>query len=141
MVVSSLTLAGMESDVPLLRVPIRADVDGVIRVGGTRATFAPAIAAFDASATPEEIVQPRYGGTRWRKLKGDATVRLVNGSVRRAEMHWYEAHGVGKRGLKIGSSAIRRRPAPDSRSAARALNAAINEGLHPRFSTTVAPRC
>lgn len=39
----------------------------------------------------------RLGGRRWRKLKGDATVRLANGSVRRAEVHWYEAHGVGKR--------------------------------------------
>lgn len=35
------------------------------------------------------------------KTERDATVRLVNGSVRRAEIHWYEAHGVGKRGLKI----------------------------------------
>lgn len=43
----------------------------------------------------------RHGGSRWRKLKGDATVRLVNGSLRRAEIHWYEAHGVGKRGMKI----------------------------------------
>lgn len=42
-----------------------------------------------------------HGGRRWRKLKGDATVRLVNGSLRRAEIHWYEAHGVGKKGLKI----------------------------------------
>lgn len=46
-------------------------------------------------------LRKRYGGRRWRKLKGDATVRLVNGSVRRAEIHWYEAHGVGKKGLKI----------------------------------------
>ena len=46
-------------------------------------------------------LRKRHGGKRWRKLKGDATVRLVNGAVRRAEIHWYEAHGVGKRGLKI----------------------------------------
>jgi hypothetical protein len=43
----------------------------------------------------------RHGGKRWRKLKGDATVRLASGSLRRAEIHWYEAHGAGKRGLKI----------------------------------------
>ena len=43
----------------------------------------------------------RHGGRRWRKLKGDATVRLASGSIRRAEVHWYEARGVGKRGLKI----------------------------------------
>ncbi len=47
------------------------------------------------------ILRKRYGGKRWRKLKGDATVRLANGSLRLAEIHWYEAHGVGKRGLKI----------------------------------------
>ena len=46
-------------------------------------------------------LRKRHGGRRWRKLKGDATVRLENGSLRRAEIHWYEAHGVGKRGLKI----------------------------------------
>ena len=43
----------------------------------------------------------RYGGRRWRKLKGFAMVRLANGSVRRAEVHWYEAHGVGRKGWKI----------------------------------------
>jgi hypothetical protein len=42
-----------------------------------------------------------YGGRRWRKLKGVALVRLVNGSVRKAEVHWYEAHGVGRRKMKI----------------------------------------
>mgnify|MGYP005855653507 CR=1 FL=1 len=36
-------------------------------------------------------LQKRYGGGRWRKLKGIATVRLANGSVCRAELHWYEA--------------------------------------------------
>ena len=48
-----------------------------------------------------KTLRKRHGGKRWRKLKGDATVRLANGSLRRAEIHWYEAHGVGKRGLKI----------------------------------------
>ena len=46
-------------------------------------------------------LKARYGGRRWRKLKGIGTVRLVSGSVRRAELHWYEAHGVGKRKMKI----------------------------------------
>lgn len=46
-------------------------------------------------------LRKRHGGRRWRKLKGNATVRLNNGALRRAEIHWYEAHGVGKRGLKI----------------------------------------
>lgn len=42
-----------------------------------------------------------YGVGRWRKLKGTALVRLTNGRVRQAEVHWYEAHGVGKRRMKI----------------------------------------
>ena len=46
-------------------------------------------------------LRKRHGGRRWRKLKGNATVRLFNGSVRLAEIHWYEAHGVGRKGLKI----------------------------------------
>jgi hypothetical protein len=42
-----------------------------------------------------------YGGVRWRKLKGVAMVRLGDGAVRRAELHWYEAHGVGAKEHKI----------------------------------------
>ena len=43
----------------------------------------------------------RYGAGRWRKLKGKATVRLQNGLVLRAEIHWYEASGIGRKRLKI----------------------------------------
>jgi len=43
----------------------------------------------------------RYGGGQWRKRKGTATVRLSDGTVRKAEVHWYEAHGVGRREFKI----------------------------------------
>jgi hypothetical protein len=42
-----------------------------------------------------------YGKGRWRKLKGEAMVRLPSGNLRYAEIHWYEAHGIGKRELKI----------------------------------------
>ncbi|PIS35910.1 MAG: hypothetical protein COT35_13945 [Nitrospirae bacterium CG08_land_8_20_14_0_20_52_24] len=42
-----------------------------------------------------------YGRGRWRKLKGLATVRLPNGALRRVELHWYEAHGIGRRDMKI----------------------------------------
>ncbi|MDP6041411.1 MAG: hypothetical protein QGG64_22885 [Candidatus Latescibacteria bacterium] len=42
-----------------------------------------------------------YGDGRWRKLKGKARVRISNGNVRLAEVHWYEAHGIGKRKMKI----------------------------------------
>ena len=41
-----------------------------------------------------------YGHGRWRKLKGIATVRLPNEAVHRVELHWYEAHGIGKRDVK-----------------------------------------
>lgn len=42
-----------------------------------------------------------YGPGRWRKIKGEALIRLAAGQVRRAELHWYEAHGVGKRNMKF----------------------------------------
>ena len=42
-----------------------------------------------------------YGGARWRKVKGVAQVRLPNGRIRMAEIHWYEAHGIGKREFKL----------------------------------------
>ena len=41
-----------------------------------------------------------YGPGRWRKLKGIAHVRLRNGRVRLAELHWYEAHGIGRKDMK-----------------------------------------
>ena len=46
-------------------------------------------------------LQKQFGRGRWRKLKGVAQVRLPGGHIRRAELHWYEAHGVGKRKMKI----------------------------------------
>jgi hypothetical protein len=42
-----------------------------------------------------------YGKGRWRKLKGVAKVRLTDGTIRLAELHWYEAHGIGKREFKL----------------------------------------
>ena len=42
-----------------------------------------------------------YGRARWRKRKGLATLRLADGTVRRAEVHWYEAHGIGRKEMKI----------------------------------------
>jgi hypothetical protein len=42
-----------------------------------------------------------YGPGRWRKLKGIARVRLGDGTIRLAEIHWYEAHGIGKKELKL----------------------------------------
>ena len=43
----------------------------------------------------------QYGHGRWRKLKGVANIRLTSGSVRKAEVHWYEAHGIGRKKLRI----------------------------------------
>lgn len=49
-----------------------------------------------------EIVRLRrkYGQGRWRKLKGVAQVRLRSGRIRLAELHWYEAHGIGRKQMK-----------------------------------------
>jgi hypothetical protein len=53
-------------------------------------------------------LRKRYGRGRWRKMKGIATIRLVDGRVRRAELHWYEAHGIGRKEVK------RKRYVPES---------------------------
>jgi hypothetical protein len=53
------------------------------------------------SVKVRSVLRKAYGRGRWRKLKGVATVRLPNGNLRRVELHWYEAHGIGKRDLKI----------------------------------------
>ena len=42
-----------------------------------------------------------HGKGRWRKLKGIANVELPSGKIRLAEVHWYEAHGIGKKEMKI----------------------------------------
>jgi hypothetical protein len=57
--------------------------------------------AVNLSIRERESLKERYGGRRWRKLKGVALVRLISGRVRRAEVHWYEAHGIGRRKMKI----------------------------------------
>ncbi|MCI0424082.1 MAG: hypothetical protein L0312_33545 [Acidobacteria bacterium] len=48
-----------------------------------------------------ERLRKTYGSGRWRKLKGMALVRLEDGSESDAELHWYEAHGIGKQEMKI----------------------------------------
>jgi len=42
-----------------------------------------------------------YGRGRWRKRKGRARVELPGGTIRLAEVHWYEATGIGRKELKI----------------------------------------
>lgn len=46
-------------------------------------------------------LQKIYGKGRWRKRKGFATVRLPSGVERPAEIHWYEATGIGRKEFKI----------------------------------------
>ncbi|MFN0107838.1 MAG: hypothetical protein ACKVZH_03220 [Blastocatellia bacterium] len=46
-------------------------------------------------------LQEQFGKGRWRKLKGIGSVRFKNGRVRQVELHWYEAHGIGKRKMKV----------------------------------------
>ena len=48
-----------------------------------------------------ERLRKSYGSARWRKLKGFALVRLEDGSVQEAELHWYEAHGIGKKEMRV----------------------------------------
>ncbi|MBW4628669.1 MAG: hypothetical protein KME49_24925 [Brasilonema octagenarum HA4186-MV1] len=48
-----------------------------------------------------ERLRKVYGSSRWRKLKGIATISLNDGTVCEAELHWYEAHGIGKKEIKI----------------------------------------
>ena len=46
-------------------------------------------------------LRKQFGAGRWRKLKGIAKVRLQNGEICEAEVHWYEAHGIGWKKMKI----------------------------------------
>jgi hypothetical protein len=54
------------------------------------------------------VLSKLFGTGNWRKLKGFAIVRFANGTVAEAELHWYEAHGIGKRWMKV-KRVIRRR--------------------------------
>ena len=42
----------------------------------------------------------KHGLGKWRKMKGVAMIRLTDGRIRLAELHWYEAHGIGRREFK-----------------------------------------
>ena len=47
------------------------------------------------------VLRKRFGKGRWRKRKGVAQVRLRDGTIRLAEVHWFEAHGIGKKFIRI----------------------------------------
>jgi len=57
--------------------------------------------AVDRSIRILAKLEKLYGRGRWRKLKGIAMVELPDGSVAGAELHWYEAHGMGRKDMKI----------------------------------------
>ena len=61
------------------------------------------IKTFAVGRSIREIARLRrvYGPGRWRKRKGIARIRLSDGAVRLAEVHWYEASGIGRKELKI----------------------------------------
>jgi hypothetical protein len=61
------------------------------------------VETFATSSGIREIARLRrsYGRGRWRKRKGIARVRLGDGSVQLAEVHWYEASGIGRKEFKI----------------------------------------
>lgn len=65
-----------------------------------------AITQIEAIAKGRQIRELRrlikaHGKGKWRKLKGVATIELPDGTIRKAEIHWYEAHGYGKKKIKI----------------------------------------
>lgn len=63
------------------------------------------VETFAAGGSIREIERLRrvYGPGRWRKRKGIARIRLEDGTIHRAEIHWYEASGIGKYEFKIKS--------------------------------------
>ena len=61
------------------------------------------VETFATGSGIREIARLRrnYGRGRWRKRKGIARVRLMDGSIHLAELHWYEAAGIGRKEFKI----------------------------------------
>ena len=58
------------------------------------------VIAIGRSIRDLERLREQYGDGRWRKMKGIATIQLRNGRIRKAEIHWYEAHGIGRKEFK-----------------------------------------
>ena len=69
-----------------------------------------------------------YGAGRWRKRKGNAQVRLEDGSVYRAEVHWYEAHGIGRVGRDEDQAVPGRLAMPQTEPTGLFLLCVRNEG-------------
>ncbi len=59
------------------------------------------IIATGAAIRERKRLWKNYGKARWRKLKGIAKVEFTDGTMCEAEIHWYEAHGIGAKEYKI----------------------------------------
>jgi hypothetical protein len=59
------------------------------------------VIAKGSSVKIRKRLEKMYGRGNWRKMKGIAEVRLSDGSVRLCEIHWFEAHGIGKKNIKV----------------------------------------
>ena len=59
------------------------------------------VIAVNLSIRERKRLKAQFDGRRCRKLKGEGRVRFPNGEIRQAELHWYEAHGIGRRKMKV----------------------------------------
>jgi hypothetical protein len=59
------------------------------------------VIASGPSVRVRSLLRKLHGRGRWRKCKGKATARLSDGKLLQVELHWYEAHGIGRRDFKI----------------------------------------
>jgi hypothetical protein len=59
------------------------------------------VIARDREILSRDRLKKKYGPGNWRKMKDKARVQLIDGKIRRAEIHWYEANGIGKPDFKI----------------------------------------
>jgi hypothetical protein len=57
--------------------------------------------AIDRSIRELKRLRRGYGRGRWRKLKGIAPIQFSDGTIHQGELHWYEAHGIGRKEIKI----------------------------------------
>ena len=56
----------------------------------------PEVIAAGASIAIRKHLIRTFGAGRWRKMKGEATIRFDDGTLQRVELHWFEAHGIGR---------------------------------------------
>ena len=59
------------------------------------------VIAKGSSVKIRKKLEKLYGRGNWKKMKGTAKIRLSDNSVKLAEIHWFEAHGIGKKNIKV----------------------------------------